>query len=243
MSFFNGQMIPGLGANITLAQVDKKYNPNSENAQSGIAVNQAVQEMASALSVGMSRKIVNKLPPVQDAEENAIYMVQNNSSTVDNYYDEYLFIPTLHGVHSGITVTNASWEETETPFILKRAKCSSVNANDDFTVFNYTFKGWNINGIETTITFTLSNDTDINRTFINYVNFSSLYVDFTINSKTELTAKVCYLDDLNKPYERIGYTAVDLEYYATQTYVWNTIQQEVPNMINEAIGQALEGDY
>ena len=44
MSFFNGTEIPGLGVNVTLAPVDKHFNPESENAQSGIAVEEAMSQ-------------------------------------------------------------------------------------------------------------------------------------------------------------------------------------------------------
>ena len=204
------------------AVTDLKYNPKSENAQSGIAVNQAVQEMASALSVGVSRKIVNKLPAIQEAEENVIYMVLKNNPETGNWYDEYMFIPTLQGEHSGITVTNASWEETETPFILKRATCLRWE-NDDDTVYNYEFKGWDNSGVETTISFTLPLNTDVNRDFSIYIDFPSLYADFTILSKTEISARVYSLYDFSNPYELIGNTSVDLSDvlygYATTDYV------------------------
>lgn len=42
MAFYNGNLIPGLGANILLAQIDESFNPESENAQSGKAVAEAL---------------------------------------------------------------------------------------------------------------------------------------------------------------------------------------------------------
>ena len=217
-----------------------KFDPESPNAQSGLAVAQAVEQhnanenshsdirneiatIKSSLSAGTSRVVVDKLPPLKDAEENKKYMVRKNNPETGNWYDEYMFIPILQGEHSGITVTNASWEETETPFILKRATCLRWEQNDDNTVYNYVFKGWDNSGVETTISFTLPIDTGINRDFSVYIDFSSLYADFTILSKTEISAKVYHLYDFSNPYELIGNTSVNLSEvlygYATTGYV------------------------
>ena len=212
-------------------RIKTKINDMQKDIENLETSNQALQEMASALSVGMSRKIVNKLPHLKDAEENAIYMVPNNSNEPNNYYDEFILFCNIQGVHNGVTITEASWNETETPFILKRARCLSWEPNDDYTSYKYTFRGWNNKGIETIISFTLPLDTPINRDFGIYIDYPSLYADFTILSTTELSAKVFYLEDFNNPYELIGSTAVDLTGYATTDYVDN------------AIGQALEGDY
>ncbi len=47
MAFYNNGIIPGLQANVLLAQIDENYNPESDNAQSGKAVAQALSSVVN----------------------------------------------------------------------------------------------------------------------------------------------------------------------------------------------------
>ena len=52
MAFYNGFEMPGMGANLSLAPVDPSYNPESENAQSGVAVAQALNTLKLPITNG-----------------------------------------------------------------------------------------------------------------------------------------------------------------------------------------------
>jgi hypothetical protein len=51
MAIYNGNLIPGVGVNVTLAQVDDDYDPQSDNAQSGKAVAKAVANAGGSITV------------------------------------------------------------------------------------------------------------------------------------------------------------------------------------------------
>lgn len=57
MAFYNNGFIPGLQANVLLAQIDEQYSPDSENAQSGKAVAEAISDISGNLSAW--KKIVD----------------------------------------------------------------------------------------------------------------------------------------------------------------------------------------
>lgn len=50
MAFYNNGFIPGMQANILLAQIEENYNPDSENAQSGKAVAEALLPINTELN-------------------------------------------------------------------------------------------------------------------------------------------------------------------------------------------------
>ena len=55
MAFYNGFEMPGMGANLSLAPVDPQYNPESENAQSGVAVAQALNTLKLPITNGSGK--------------------------------------------------------------------------------------------------------------------------------------------------------------------------------------------
>ena len=99
MAFYNGNLIPGLPANILLAQIDEEYNPQSENAQSGKAVSEGIAN-------GTLGIMIHELEP-QMGEE--VYM--NNIATptaVVKYVNTYAELKKEWQMIHEATLTEAS---------------------------------------------------------------------------------------------------------------------------------------
>lgn len=62
---------------------------------------------------GLTREIVEQLPPITDAKENIIYMVPNDNDTADNIYNEYMIISSVYELIGSTAVDLAPYATKE----------------------------------------------------------------------------------------------------------------------------------